>query len=133
MRKYSRKNQADAKATNRESSKAIRCEIRGKNPDEGQSSINGDLESDLGEHQGEPLADEMKYWQLIGTRTYISQMTRPSSNFSPPRTTHTSQILLHQTRSQEQATVCLRGRWKPELGGYHDQKPTETWRRWNAG
>jgi hypothetical protein len=41
--------------------------------------------------------------------------------------TYTSQIPLHQTRSQEQVIVCVQGRWKPELGGYHDQEPTKTW------
>jgi hypothetical protein len=42
-----------------------------KTPAKSESSINKNLESDLGEHQGEPLADEMKYRQLIGTLTYL--------------------------------------------------------------
>jgi hypothetical protein len=52
-----------------------------KTPTKRESSINGNLESDLGEHQGEPLADEVKYRQLIGTLTYISRMTRPDVMF----------------------------------------------------
>jgi hypothetical protein len=52
-----------------------------KTPTKSESSINGNVESDLGEHQGEPLADEVKYRQLIGTLTYISRMTRPDVGF----------------------------------------------------
>jgi hypothetical protein len=40
-----------------------------KTPTKSESSINGNLESDLGEHQGDPLADGMKDRQFIGTLT----------------------------------------------------------------
>jgi hypothetical protein len=85
-----------------------------KTPTKSESSINKNLQSDLGEHQGEPLADEMKHRQLIGTLTYISRMARSNGGFPinalARRNTSPSQ------RNYEAAKRVLQYLWQTRKG-----------------
>jgi hypothetical protein len=46
-----------------------------------QISLRQSIDSDLGSHPEEPVADKTKYQQIIGTLTYISRMTRPDIGY----------------------------------------------------
>jgi hypothetical protein len=92
-----------------------------KTPTKSESSINGNLESDLGEHQGEPLADEVKYRQLIGTLTYISRMTRPDVGF--PINVLARRNASPSQRNYEAAKRVLQYLWQTRQEGHILKKP----------